>query len=314
MRPTLLVLAAGMGSRYGGLKQMDPIGPAGETIIDYSVYDAVKAGFGKVVYIVRESFRDEFEREVRRKYAGARTPDGEKVEFGFVTQELGKIPDGFTFNSERVKPWGTAHAVLMAKDTIDTPFAVINGDDYYGKESFRILGDWLRSPECGKDKYSMVGFRLANTLSPSGGVSRGICRTDTEGFLSGVVENHELSRKAGGNITGHPTGEEDRVYPDSTLVSMNMWGFTPDYFEESEEMFRDFLKEKGGELKSEFYIPTVIDRLIHSGKATCKVLETPCEWFGVTFKEDRPMAVAKFKELTDKGLYPSPLFNASASE
>lgn len=309
MKPTLLVLAAGMGSRYGGLKQIDPIGPAGETIIDYSVYDAAEAGFGKIVYIVREFFKDEFIDSVFEKYPDLRNPDGEKVKFDFVTQELDKIPEGLAYNPERVKPWGTAHAVLMAKEAIDTPFAVINGDDYYGKESFGILGDWLASGQCSKGKYSMVGFRLANTLSPSGGVSRGICRTDGSGFLTGVVENHDLARNAEGRITGHPAGEDDKTYPDDTLVSMNMWGLAPDYFDESEEMFREFLRNSGNELKSEFYIPTVIDRLIHTSEASCKVLETPCEWFGVTFKEDRPMAVERFRELTEKGVYPSPLFN-----
>lgn len=314
MKPTLLVLAAGMGSRYGGLKQMDPIGPAGETIIDYSVYDAVEAGFDKIVYIVREAFEEEFRKQVLKKYSGTKTPDGKAVAFDFVTQELDRIPAGFTYNPERVKPWGTAHAVLMAKDVIDTPFAVINGDDYYGKESFRILGQWLGSPKCGKGRYSMVGFMLSNTLSPSGGVSRGICRTDRDGYLTGVVENHDLQRGADGTISGHPSGGENRTYPDETPVSMNMWGLAPDYFAESEKMFREFLKTDGGELKSEFYIPTVIDRMIHEGTASCEVLSTTSKWFGVTFKEDRPLAVGKFKELTDNGTYPSPLFGKAVNE
>ena len=209
MKPTLLVLAAGMGSRYGGLKQMDGLGPNGETIIDYSIYDAVEAGFGKVVYIVREYFKEQMEQVVKEKYSNVKCVDGEPLEFQFVTQELFKIPSQFTLNPEREKPWGTAHAVLMGKDVVKEPFAVINGDDYYGKESFKILGDWLRAHEGKTGEYALVGFELDNTLSESGGVSRGIGTADQTGFLTNVVEHHKIAKAEDGQIYGENsvTGE-----------------------------------------------------------------------------------------------------------
>ena len=211
MKPTLLVLAAGMGSRYGGLKQMDGLGPNGETIIDYSIFDAVQAGFGKVVYIVREYFREQMEQTVREKYSGVRCIDGEPLEFVFVTQELDKIPSRFTLNPDRQKPWGTAHAVLMAAEVIHEPFAVINGDDYYGKDSFRILGDWLREHENSRGVYSIVGFELENTLSESGGVSRGICSYDENRRLTDIVEHLNILRGADGLIRGDNSNTEERV-------------------------------------------------------------------------------------------------------
>ncbi len=309
MKPTLLVLAAGMGSRYGGLKQMDTLGPNGETIIDYSIYDAVRAGFGKVVYIVREYFKDDMMKAVNAKYGNVKCIDGESLEFEFVTQELDKIPEGFVLNPERQKPWGTAHAILMAKDVIKEPFAVINGDDYYGRDSFQVLADWLRANEGNTGHYSLVGFRLENTLSESGQVSRGVGAADDNGFLTSVVEHHEIARNEDGIITGRAstTGEVVELAPDA-LCSMNMWGFTPDYFEKSEEIFTDFLKDNITELKSEFYIPFVIDSLIKKGTGKCELLKTTSKWFGVTFKEDRPGVVAKLQEFADKGVYPSPLY------
>ena len=309
MKPTLLVLAAGMGSRYGGLKQMDGLGPNGETIIDYSIYDAVEAGFGKVVYIVRESFKEQMEQHVREKYGNVKCVDGEPLEFQFVTQELNKIPSQFTLNPERVKPWGTAHAVLMGKDVINEPFAVINGDDYYGKESFKILGDWLRANEGKTGEYALVGFELDNTLSESGGVSRGIGTADATGYLTDVVEHHKIARAEDGKIYGenNVTGETVELAPKS-LCSMNMWGFTPDYFENSEDIFTAFLEKNINELKSEFYIPFVIDSIIKKGTGRCELLSTPSHWFGVTFQEDRPGVVAKFQEFADKGIYPTPLY------
>lgn len=309
MKPTLLVLAAGMGSRYGGLKQMDGVGPCGETIIDYSIFDAVKAGFGKVVYIVRESFREQFENTVREKYSKVRCIDGTPLEFRFVTQELDKIPERFTVNPERVKPWGTAHAVQMAKDVINEPFAVINGDDYYGKESFRILADWLRAHERSASVYSIVGFALENTLSESGGVSRGICSYDKNMKLTDVVEHHNILKENDGVIRGDNSSNGERVGINGTdLCSMNMWGFTPDYFEKSETLFENFLEQNINELKKEYYIPFAVDCLVKEGDAECEVLSTPSRWFGVTFKEDRPSVVAKFKELADNKTYPSPLY------
>ena len=309
MKPTLLVLAAGMGSRYGGLKQMDGLGPNGETIIDYSIYDAVEAGFGKVVYIVREYFREQMEQAVKEKYGNVKCIDGEPLEFQFVTQELNKIPSQFTLNPEREKPWGTAHAVLMGKDVIKEPFAVINGDDYYGKESFKILGDWLRAHEGKTGEYALVGFELDNTLSESGSVSRGIGTADATGFLTSVVEHHKIAKAEDGKIYGdnNETGETVQLEPKS-LCSMNMWGFTPDYFAKSEAIFTGFLEKNIGELKAEFYIPYVVDCMIKEGTGKTELLSTPSRWFGVTFKEDRPGVVAKFQEFADKGIYPTPLY------
>ena len=310
MKPTLLVLAAGMGSRYGGLKQMDGLGPSGETIIDYSIYDAVEAGFGKVVYVVREYFREQMEQVVKEKYSNVKCVDGEPLEFQFVTQELFKIPSQFTLNPEREKPWGTAHAVLMGKDVVKEPFAVINGDDYYGKESFRILGDWLRAHEGKSGEYALVGFELDNTLSESGGVSRGIGTADQTGFLTNVVEHHKIAKAEDGKIYGENsvTGETVQL-ADKALCSMNMWGFTPDYFEKSEKIFTQFLEKNVNELKAEFYIPYAIDCMIKDGTGKTELISTPSRWFGVTFKEDRPGVVAKFQEFADKGIYPTPLYN-----
>ena len=309
MKPTLLVLAAGMGSRYGGLKQMDGLGPNGETIIDYSIYDAVEAGFGKVVYIVREYFREQMEQAVKTKYGNVKCIDGEPLQFEFVTQELDKIPSQFTLNPEREKPWGTAHPVLMAKDVINEPFAVINGDDYYGKDSFKILGDWLRAHEGKTGEYALVGFELDNTLSESGSVSRGIGTADESGFLTSVVEHHKIAKAEDGIIYGNnnETGETVQLAPKS-LCSMNMWGFTPDYFAKSEAIFTKFLEKSINELKAEFYIPFVVDCMIKDGTGKTELLSTTSRWFGVTFKEDRPGVVAKFQEFADKGIYPTPLY------
>lgn len=309
MKPTLLVLAAGMGSRYGGLKQMDGLGPSGETIIDYSIFDAVNAGFGKVVYIVREYFREQMERAVREKYAGVRCPDGEMLEFRFVTQELDRIPAGFTLNPERQKPWGTAHAVLMAAKEINEPFVVINGDDFYGRDSFRIAADWCREHADSKDVYAIVGFEVDHTLSESGGVSRGICHYDAHQHLTTVEETHNVMFEEDGILRGDNsvTGKHEEVEP-KALCSMNMWCFTPDYFAKSEAIFVEFLEENAQELKKEYYIPYAVDYMIKKGTGSCDVLSTPSHWFGVTFKEDRPGVVAKFAQLVEDGVYPSPLY------
>ena len=309
MKPTLLVLAAGMGSRYGGLKQMDGLGPNGETIIDYSIYDAVEAGFGKVVYIVRDHFKADMEKAVKEKYSNVKCIDGTPLEFQFVTQELHKIPSQFTLNPDRVQPWGTAHAVLMAAEAINEPFAVINGDDYYGKDSFKVIADWLRAHEGKSGEFCLVGFALENTLSESGAVSRGICTTGADGVLSTVVEHHKIARAEDGNVYGENSITQEMVELDGkALCSMNMWGFTPDYFSKSAAIFEKFLEKNIAELKAEFYIPYAIDCMIHDGTGKTEVLTTPSRWFGVTFKEDRPGVVAKFQEFADQSIYPTPLY------
>ncbi|MBR4001348.1 MAG: nucleotidyltransferase [Bacteroidales bacterium] len=309
MKPTLVVLAAGMGSRYGGLKQMDGLGPNNETIIDYSIYDAVRAGFGKVVYIVREYFKEQFQDTVKKKYSSVRCIDGSPLEFQFVTQELDKIPVGYVVNPERVKPWGTAHALLMAAEAVGEPFAVINGDDYYGRDSFQILADWLRQRENSTGEYCIVGFKLENTLSESGGVSRGICSYDKDNNLIDVVEHHMIAREADGEIRGDNSVTLEHVLLNgSDLCSMNMWGFTPDYFEKSAVIFDSFLAAHSNELKSEFYIPYAVDQMIKKGGDKCTVLCTPSRWFGVTYQQDRPGVVAKFEQLVKDGIYPSPLY------
>lgn len=309
MKPALLVLAAGMGSRYGGLKQMDGLGPNGETIIDYSIYDAVNAGFGKVVYVVREYFLDAFKESVKKKYSGIKCPDGTPLEFVFVTQELSKIPEGFSLNPERQKPWGTAHAVLMAKDVIKEPFLVINGDDFYGRDSFRIAAKWCLEHADSKGVYSIVGFELDHTLSESGGVSRGICHYDAQNLLTDVVEHLNIIKTQGGEVTGDNSISGEHVKLNGKdLCSMNMWGFTPDFFPKAEGIFKTFLSENSMELKKEFYIPYAVDVMIKGGEARCEVLATPSRWFGVTYKEDRPAVVEKFAQLAKDGVYPSPLY------
>ncbi len=299
MKPTLFILAAGMGSRYGGLKQLDGLGPNGETIMDYSVFDALRAGFGKVVFVIRKDFEEDFRRVVIAKYA-------DKVPCEVCFQSLDKVPAGCAYNPERTKPWGTNHAVLMGKDVINEPFAVINADDFYGKESFEVLARFLESVEDKKDHYCMVGYRVCNTLSEHGSVSRGVCQTDANRCLTDVVERTNIERKNGTIVFT----EDGKDFPldEHTPVSMNMWGFTPEYFQYSEVAFKDFLAKNGQELKKEFYIPTLVNDLIKAGKAKCEVLDTPSKWFGVTYADDRQMVVDKIQSLVDAGVYPSPLF------
>ena len=299
MKPTLFVLAAGMGSRYGGLKQIDGLGPSGETIMDYSVYDALRAGFGKVVFVIRKDFEEAFRKAVISKYA-------DKVPCEVCFQSVDSVPEGCTYNPERTKPWGTNHAVLMAKDLIKEPFAVINADDFYGRESFQVLADYLKSVEGTTGKYCMVGYRVANTLSENGSVSRGVCATDENGYLTDVVERTKIE-KVGDKIIYTEDGVDTEIAPNSP-VSMNMWGFTPEYFEYVEKAFVEFLQARGQELKSEFYIPTLVNDMIRSGKATCKVLDTTSKWFGVTYAEDRPQVVMKINNLVKEGVYPEKLF------
>ncbi len=299
IKPTLFILAAGMGSRYGGLKQIDGLGPNGETIMDYSVYDALRAGFGKIVFVIRKDFEDDFRRVVLSKYA-------DKVPCEICFQSVDKVPAGCSYNAERTKPWGTNHAVLMGKELIHEPFAVINADDFYGKDSFQVLADYLKSVEGTQGKYCMVGYRVCNTLSENGTVSRGVCTTDENGLLTDVIERTKIENK-GGKIVFTEDGVDTELAP-NTPVSMNMWGFTPEYFDYSEEAFRLFLAERGQELKSEYYIPSLVNELITSGKATCKVLDTTSKWFGVTYAEDRPQVVMKINQLIKEGVYPAKLF------
>ena len=299
MKPTLFVLAAGMGSRYGGLKQIDGLGPSGETIMDYSVFDALRAGFGKIVFVIRKDFADDFKRVVLAKYEG-------KVPCEICFQAIENVPEGYTYNPERTKPWGTNHAVLMGKDLIKEPFAVINADDFYGKESFEVLAKFLNEVAGKQNQYCMVGYRVCNTLSEHGSVSRGVCETDAEGNLTNVVERTSIERKENGIV--YTVDGVDYALPENAPVSMNMWGFTPEYFGYVEEAFKTFLKERGQELKSEFYIPTLVNDLIVAGKATCRVLDTTAKWFGVTYAEDRQMVVDKIAALTEAGVYPNPLF------
>ncbi len=299
MKATLVVLAAGMGSRYGALKQMDAFGPNGETIIDYSIYDAINAGFTKVVFIIRESFRAEFEKFFEGKFA-------DKIELAFVTQELHKIPEGIEVHSERQKPWGTAHAVMMASDVVDGPFAVINADDYYGVDAYSTLIDFFKS-EDSKKNFAVVGYRLSNTLSDHGTVNRGVCYSDTNGNLEKVVECINIQREEDG-VVRYPDGDTKHELKDDTLVSMNLWAFDERFFAHAERMFINFLEERGMELKSEFFIPFVIDNLINEGAIDTQVLSSDANWFGVTYQDDKPIVMAKLTKLIENGVYPSDLW------
>ena len=289
---TLLVMAAGMGSRYGGLKQLDQIGPSGETIIDYSVYDAIEAGFNKIIFIIREVFEEQFKTQVADKYLN-------KIEVEFVYQNINNLPSGFSCPDGREKPWGTGHAILSANHLVHEPFVVINGDDYYGKESFKVISDYYFR---GKEQFCMVGFRLENTLSSFGAVTRGVCSVENK-KLSSVVETGDLQKK--GNII---YSDRDISFDGNEPVSMNMWGFTPVLFHHLKEKFIDFLNVHGREVKSEFLIPSIINELIQDGDEKVHVLETSSSWFGVTYKSDKPIVEKKIQQLVSSGVYPSPLF------
>ena len=303
MKPTLFLLAAGMGSRYGGLKQLDTLGPHGETIMDYSIYDAINAGFGKLVFVIRKDFEEDFRRIVLTKYEG-------HIPCELVFQALDALPEGFTCPADRTKPWGTNHAVMMGKDAINEPFAVLNCDDFYDRDAFQVMGKWLSDlPEGSTGKYAMVGFRVGNTLSESGTVSRGVCENDENNHLTSVVERTKIQR-FDGVVKYLDENDEWVAIPDTTPVSMNFWGFTPDYFKHSEEYFKTFLSDPKNmeNLKSEFFIPLMVDKLIKDGTATCEVLDTTSKWFGVTYPEDRPEVVEKFKKLGEDGVYPEKMF------
>ncbi len=299
MKPTLLILAAGMGSRYQGLKQMDTFGPSGEAIIDYSIYDAIRAGFGKIVFVISKKIEAEFKELFIDKLK-------DKIEISYVLQEIDNLPDGFEVPADRVKPWGTGHAVLVAAKEIDTPFAVINADDFYGQYSFKVLADYLKEMDLETTDYCMVGYRLENTLSEHGSVSRGICVTDRGDFLQSITERTKINR-LNGDIGFEEEGSRLPL-TGNEVASMNMMGFPPSVMEHYQSQFKDFLKERGNELKSEFYIPTVVNNLIHSGGARMKVLNTPEKWFGVTYRDDKAIAVKKLEELVKAGVYPANLW------
>lgn len=300
MKPTLFVLAAGMGSRYGGLKQLDGLGPNGETIMDYSIFDAIRGGFGKVVFVIRKDFEKDFRSKILSKYEN-------HIPVAVVFQSLDALPEGFTCPKERVKPWGTNHAVLMGKDVIKEPFAVINSDDFYGRDSFAVLGKELSTMEGKKNDYCMVGYRVSNTLSENGTVARGECHTDANGYLKTVVERTSIER-VDGKIVYHAEDGKLVSIADNTPVSMNMWGFTPDYFKYSEDYFKDFLKENADKPKAEYFIPLMVNKLINDGTARVKVLDTTSVWFGVTYAADRQGVVDKIKALVDAGEYPNNMF------
>lgn len=292
-----------MGSRYGGLKQLDGLGPHGETIMDYSIYDAIQAGFGKIVFVIRKDFEEQFREKVLSKYEG-------HIPAELVFQGIDALPEGFTVPEGREKPWGTNHAVLMAKDVINEPFCVINCDDFYNRDCFKVIGKYLADlPERAKNDYAMVGFRVGNTLSENGTVSRGVCSTNKEGNLTTVVERTKIERRDGKVQYLDDNGSWVTV-DDNTPVSMNVWGFTPDYLDYSEEYFKEFLSDPRNmeNKKSEYFIPMMVNKLITDGTATVKVLDTTSTWFGVTYPEDREGVVERIKRLVDEGVYPSKLF------
>ena len=298
MKPTLLVLAAGMGSRYGGLKQIDPIGPSGETIIDYSIHDAIKAGFGKIVFVIRACFEKDFKERFDSKLAG-------RIEVNYVTQEIGKVPFGSKYTSKREKPWGTGQAILMAKDCVNEAFAVINADDYYGVEAFTTISKYLCNSITDQENC-MVGYQLGNTISENGSVSRGICETNNSSHLTKIVERIQIEKLQEG-IAYKEDGEWTPL-SDTATVSMNFWGFTPSLFTHLESQFKTFLKKEGDQLKSEFYIPSVVAQIIDEGNAKVKVLKSKAQWFGVTYRDDKEKAIKAIEKLIEQGIYPAKLW------
>lgn len=301
MKPTLFVLAAGMGSRYGGLKQLDGVGPHGETIMDYSIYDALKAGFGKVVFVIRKDFEQDFREKILSKYQGA-------IPVEVVFQSIDSLPEGYSAPEGRTKPWGTNHAVLMGADVIREPFAVINADDYYGADAFRVIARELSAERTRKGDYCMVGFRVGNTMTENGSVSRGVCTANADGYLDNIVERTAIAFDDQHRISFTDENGDTCFLDPNTPVSMNFWGFTPDYFDFSMREFIKFLDNRINEPKAEYYIPTAVNDLIHSGEATVRLLDTTSKWFGVTYADDRDSVVAQLAELHASGVYPDKLF------
>lgn len=303
MKPTLVVMAAGMGSRYGGLKQLDPLGPNGETIMDYSIYDAHKAGFGKVVFVIRHFFEEQFREQVLKKYDTL-------IDTEIVFQEVDALPQPFICPQERTKPWGTNHALMMTEKVVHEPFAVINADDFYGRDAFVTMANYLQQlPAGSQNSYCMVAYELQNTMSASGTVSRGVCSVNENFMLTSIEEHKKIGFDNQKRIISQKDVLDENIsLSPETPVSMNMWGFTPDYFSHSKELFIDFLTHRINESGSEFFIPSVVDHLIVTKQATVKVLKTSAQWFGVTYSEDRPQVVANLLSLVEQSIYPSPLF------
>ncbi len=300
MKPTLVIMAAGMGSRYGGLKQIDPVGPSGEIVLDYSIYDAIRAGFGKVVFIIRPDIEEVFKEVVGSKLEG-------RVEVEYVFQTLENIPPGFSIPEGRTKPWGTGQAVLTARSAVNEPFAVINADDFYGRETFEVLARQLTAGDADRADCCMVGFYIKNTLSPHGSVARGFCDAKN-GKLDTVVERFEIERKEDGTIR-YVEGGELKEMADDDVVSMNAWGFTPQLFESLESGFADFLDRAGTEQKSEYLLPEVIDGMIKNGETVVNVLPTNEKWMGVTYPEDKAQVMAGIHKLVEEGRYPGNLWS-----
>ena len=300
MTQTLVVLAAGMGSRYGGLKQIDPMGPSGETILDYSVFDALRAGFSKVVFIIRPDFEADFRNNVSSKFEHL-------VDVEYAFQTLDKLPSGWSIPVGREKPWGTTHAILCAADVVKENFAVINADDFYGQESYAVLNNELSSVDSFANTFSMVGFTLRNTLSDHGSVARGVCTTSENGLLTHIDEMTNLSREGSGALYTRDDGSVLSLTGDEP-VSMNMWGFTPRLFDHLDRVFQEFLRTSGTELKSECFIPLTVGQLITEKHVTCKVLRSNSTWFGVTYKEDKEIVQGSIAALVEKGKYPQSLW------
>jgi dTDP-glucose pyrophosphorylase len=300
MSLSLVILAAGIGSRYGGLKQIDPVGPAGEIVVDYSIFDARRAGFDKVVFVIRRDIEKDF-----REAIGRRIESQIAVDYAF--QRLDDLPAGFRLPADRVKPWGTGHAILAARDAVDGNFAAINADDFYGRASYAAIGDFLRATPVTTPAFAMAAFTLRNTLSENGTVARGVCEVAPSGLLTRVTERTKIEPRGDGGRMVLDDGSE-LVFTGEELVSMNSWGFTPTLFPFLQEQFAGFLKANATAPKAEFYIPTVVDTLIQAGKATARVLHTPDKWFGVTYPADKPVVVAAIRELIAAGTYPSPLW------
>jgi UTP-glucose-1-phosphate uridylyltransferase len=301
MKPTLLILAAGIGSRYGGMKQIDQVGPSGEAIIDYSVYDAIRTGFGKIVFVIRKQIEKDIREFFEHKLAG-------KIQMEYVYQELNMIPEGYTVPPERIKPWGTAHAVWVAAKAIKEPFVAINADDFYGLESYRLMAEYLtsRSP-ADSTNFCMIGYRIQDTLSEYGSVSRGVCESDDQLFLKTVVERPEIFRKDGEIAFRDEHGSNVLLSAD-TLVSMNIWGFTPAIFNHIGKQFTDFIRENVSNIKAELYIPSIVNYIVKNGKGNVKILPAKDKWFGVTYKEDKQLAVQNIRKLIEKGIYPEKLW------